>query len=170
MSYKWFGAILVIGGCGGFGAAIASAYHWELKLLRQLVHILSCMESELQYRLTPLPELCRQAGESNNGILGELFLNLSRELNQQISSDVSGCMNAALKKSPDLPVRLKKILLDLGYTLGKFDLSGQLQGLHAVQTACETERKHLEKNKDIRLRSYQTLGICAGLALVILFV
>ena len=67
MSYRWFGAALVIAGCGGFGFSIASGYKREEGILRQLLRVLNYMEWELQYRLTPLPELCRQAGKESFG-------------------------------------------------------------------------------------------------------
>ena len=169
MNYKWIGAILVIAGCGGLGCSIASKYRQKERQLRQLMDALRYMESELQYRLTPLPELCRYAGKACSGILRDVFLNLSRELNWQTAPDACSCMNAALKRSRDLPPSLRRLLLQLGHTLGRFDLQGQIKGLQSVQASCETELDKLAQNRDIRLRSYQTLGLCAGAALAILF-
>lgn len=169
MNYKWIGAVLVIVGCGGFGFSLASAHRRKEQLLRQLIRALQYMECELQYRLTPLPDLCRQTGKEANGALREIFLNLARELDWQVSPDAYSCMIAALKKSHELPGNLKKLFLQLGRSLGRFDLHGQLLGLEAVRNACEKELEVLNKNRDARLRSYQTLGLCAGAALAILF-
>ena len=47
MSYRWFGAALVIAGCGGFGFSIASGYKREEGILRQLLRALNYMEWEL---------------------------------------------------------------------------------------------------------------------------
>lgn len=170
MNAKWIGAILVIAGCGGFGFSMAANHKRQEKMLCQLIRILRYMECELQYRLTPLPDLCRQAGKEARGALRDVFLNLSRELDWQVSPDACSCMSAAIKKTNDLPVNLRKLLLQLGHTLGRFDLPGQLRGLQAVTVSCEDELKKLENNRDVRLRSYQTLGLCAGAALAILFV
>lgn len=169
MNYKWMGAVLVVAGCGGFGFSIAASHRRKAKLLRQLIRALGYMECELQYRLTPLPELCRLTAKEVTGILRDVFLNLARELDWQISPDAGSCMSAAVRKSPDLPVNLKEHLLNLGHTLGKFDLEGQLQGLQAVRSACEEDLKLLDMDGENRLRSYQTLGLCAGTALAILF-
>lgn len=169
MSYKWIGAILVIGGCGGFGFSLAANYLRQERMLRQMVRTMQYMRWELGYRLTPLPELCRQAADNPGGMLRDVFLNLARELDWQSSPDVPGCMRAALKRSRDLPRNVRRILLQLGHCLGRFDLQGQLQGLEAVQAACEGELSVLHKDRDVRLRSYQTLGLCAGAALAILF-
>lgn len=169
MSYKWLGALLVITGCGGFGLSLAAGYRRQEKLLRQMIQILHYMENELQYRLTPLPELCRQAGKEVSGILGDVFLNLARELDWQAAPDVCSCMSEAIKRSSELPMGLRKHLILLGRTLGRFDLPGQLQGLQAVCSTCEEELKVFRQDRESRLRSYQTLGLCAGAALAILF-
>lgn len=169
MSYKWMGAILVIAGCGGFGFSIAAGCRREERLLRQLIQALQYMQWELQYRLTPLPELCRQTGKAASGVVRDIFLGLARELDWQASPDVSGCMSAALKRNRELPRNLKRLFLQLGHCLGRFDLQGQLLGLESVRAACEGELAVLNKNRDVRLRSYQTLGLCAGAALAILF-
>lgn len=169
MTYQYLGALLVITGCGGFGFSLAAVHRKKERLLQQLIQVLHYMETELQYRLTPLPELCRQAGKEIDGILSVVFLNLARELEWQTAPDVCSCMAEALRKSCDLPVCLRKHLLRLGQTLGRYDLPGQLQGLQAVQVDCEGELAALHKDKDLRLRNYQTLGLCAGAALAILF-
>lgn len=168
MTYKWIGAILVITGCGGFGFSMASGYRRQEMMLKQLIRVLQLMENELQYRLSPLPELCRQAGKEAGGILGDVFLNLARELDWQAAPDVCSCMSEAIRKSCDLPVNLRKHLVRLGHTLGRFDLPGQLQELQAVRSDCEKELELFHKNRNVRLRSYQTLGLCAGAALAIL--
>lgn len=156
-------------GCGGMGISIAKNHTNQEKLLRQLIRALQVMECELKYRLTSLPELCRLGGREVSGGLKDVFFHLGRELDRQSSVDADGCMRAALRQSRDIPANVRKLLLQLGRMLGRFDLSGQLQGLDAVKAACQLELQNLSKDRDVRIRSYQTLGLCAGAALVILF-
>lgn len=170
MTYKWIGAILVVAGCGGFGFSLASAHRREIQLLRHLNICVQYMQCELKYRLTPLPDLCRQAGRECGGVMKAVFGDLSRELERQISPDVSGCMATAVRNHRDqLPGSVRKLLFRLGKSLGRFDLPGQLRGLESVSAACMEELAVLNQNRDIRFRNYQTLGLCAGIALVILF-
>lgn len=170
MTYKWIGAVLVLVSCGGFGFAIASGYRQEEQRLRQLLRALQYMECELQYHLTPLPDLCRQAGMETSGSVREVLNKLAGELENQVAPDVSSCMRAAIEDCQDFSRRFRRLMLQLGRTLGRFDLAGQIQGLQAVQASCIQEQKALEQNRDMRLRSYRTLGLCAGAALAILFV
>ena len=170
MTYKWIGAVLVIVGCGGFGFAMAAAHRQEERRLGQLLRALQYMQCELQYHLTPLPELCRQAGAEAAGDIGQVFRRLAQELETQSFPDAASCMRAAIEKGPDLSPGCRRLLVQLGRSLGRFDLAGQLQGLQAVKAACREQRRRLEKDREVRLRSYRTLGLCAGAALAILFV
>ena len=168
MGYKWIGAILILGSCSGCGFAIAAGKRREERLLRQLMGILQFLEAELQYRLTPLPELCRMAAGECKGTLQTVFLNLYRELTWQKLPDAGSCMYAALRRTGELPAGVRRPLVQLGHTLGRFDLPGQIQGIRAVRERCEESLEALRKNRDERLHSYQTLGVCTGAALAIL--
>lgn len=168
MGYKWIGAILIVLSCSGCGFAIAAGKRREEKLLTQLMGVLQFMEAELQYRLTALPELCRMAAGECRGILQTVFLNLYRELTWQKMPDAGSCMYAALQRTGEIPSRVRRSLVQLGHILGRFDLPGQLEGIRSLRKRCEDSLESLRKNRDERLRSYQTLGICAGAALAIM--
>lgn len=170
MAYKWIGACLIIASCGGFGLMLCALHKNEEWMLRQLVAALDDMECELQYRLTPLPDLCRNAGGHSKGCIRSFLLSLAEELEYQINSDVSASVNIALQKAGPLPEKTKLNIIQLGNSLGRFDLDGQLKGLEAVRHRCREDLQELTEDKTVRLRSYQTLGLCAGAALVILFI
>jgi len=170
MSFKCIGAILVLCGCSFAGFSMCAAYRREERQLRQLLSALDYMVCELQYRVTPLPELCRQAADHRDGFVGQLFFNLAAELEAQVSPDVQCCLAAAAARSGTLSGRLEEAICILGSSLGRFDLQGQLQGLETVRTYCRTQLDQMAEGRDTRLRSYQTLGLCAGAALAILFV
>ena len=170
MNIKWVGAIFILVACGGFALKIVTAYLHEERTLRQLIRLLDYMSSELQYRLTPLPELCRQVAAEGSGILSSVFLQLARELEDQITPDVYRCMLAAIAKIKTIPGKTKTELELLGKSLGRFDLQGQIKGLDTVRINCRQTLDSLNQNRDTRLRGYQTLALCAGAALVILFI
>lgn len=170
MEYRWIGAILIVAACSGCGFSIAAGKRKEERLLLQLLQILQLMESELRYRLTPLPDLCRMAAGEAKGTLRVVFLNLYRELSWQKLPDAGSCMSAAIQRTGDISGRVRRLLVQLGQTLGRFDLEGQLQGIQAVGKRCEESLESIRKNRDERLRSYQTLGICGGAALAIILI
>lgn len=170
MIFKWIGALLVIVGCGGAGVAMAAAYRREERELRRLTAGLDYIACELQYHLTPLPDLCRQAGSEIGGAAGKGLVSLSTELESMVHPDVESSMVDALCHCPEISGRVKEAFLLLGCCLGRFDTEGQLQGLSAVRDHCRRELETMSSGKENRLRSFQTLGICAGAALAILFI
>ncbi len=164
---KWLGAILIVGGCGGFGCSLAAGVRREMRLLKALLSVLTHMECQLRYQLTPLPELCRSVPA--RGLLGKVMGSLARCLEEAMAPDVRTCMAWAIRKSGDVPPKVRRLLLELGDTLGRFDLAGQLTSLEAIRADCQRQLEALSNDQDLRLRSYTTLGLCAGAAAVILF-
>lgn len=167
---KWIGAVLIIMGCGGTGFSLAASHRRQEWELRQFMASLDYMQCELQYRLTPLPDLCRQTAAQTAGAVRKLFTVLANELEDQIAPDVHHCILAAVSKTPDLQIGTVEIAKDMGRTLGRFDLDGQLRGLEYARQECRRRLEALSENRDVRLRSYQTLGLCAGAALALLFI
>ena len=169
MMLKIIGALLIVTGCGSVGFSMAAAYRREEAALQQLISALDYMGCELQYRLTPLPELCRSAAKGISGPVSNVLHNLARELESQIAPDAATCMHAALSATKKLPGKVKENLRQLGVSLGRFDLHGQLSGLETIRSRCRRELDMLSEDRSQRLRSYQTLGLCVGSALAILF-
>lgn len=170
MNYQIIGAACVISACGGFGFILAAHHVQCIQLVRQLIGALDYMACELQYRSTALPQLCRDTALQCKGRIKLLFTFLSDELELQISPNVSYCMEAAIERSGDFPKCVQQIFHMLGQSFGNFDLSGQLKGLEAARKECRELLQTLLVNKDTRVRSYQTLGLCAGAAIAILFI
>lgn len=168
MNVKLIGAILILGGCSSIGWLIAAAHLREERYLCRLISILEFMTCELQYKLTPLPQLCTMAAIDQGAALSEVFNDLAVELEAQISPDAERCMGSVLVKHSGLPKNTVYALQQLGASLGKFDLQGQIKGIGAVIAECRRRLDSLTRNKESRLRSYRTLGICAGAAIVIL--
>lgn len=170
MQLKWIGAILVVAGCGSWGLMLAAAYQRQESGLHKLSELLRMMQWELRYRLTSVPDLCRMAAKQTSGLLRCFFLDLARDLDRNTEPDVNECMASVLKRYQNIPPKVIRVLRQLGRNLGRFDLEGQLEGMSYVIGECNKELQSLKKDREIRLRSYQTLALCAGCGLVILFI
>ena len=170
MNIRWIGAALIIISCGGIGFRIANEQLKTERMLRELIRIFDYMECELQYRLTSLPQLCRQAAGSERSTIRKVFGLIAEELEGQISPNTEQCVRTAVCRINKLPEVVSQIFYQMGMSFGVFSLEGQLKALKSVRDECKKTLDNLLVNKDNRLRSYQTLGICAGAAIVILFV
>lgn len=169
MTLKLVGAFFVLFGCGSCGFSIAASEKREEYALRQIVRALEYMDCDLQFHQSPLPQLCSNTAVILSGQVRCLFETLAKYLNEQAAPDASCCMRSAIKEHQDLPKRVQTAMQDLGDTLGLFDLPGQLKGIASVKALCYEGIRELSENRASRLRSYQTLGLCTGAALAILF-
>jgi len=170
MNLKVLGAVLVIAACGGCGFMIAFRYVTRIQMMENIAASLEFMISDLQYHATPLPQLCRQAGKRCNGKVGKIMIALAEELDAQISPNAAFCMASVLDRSGSIEPIIYTTMMELGNQLGLFDLPGQIRGLEQCRAHCASKLKEMNRDKTSRLRSYQTLGLCAGAAIAILFV
>ena len=166
---RLMGAALLMAGCGGVGFSLAAAHRKETGMLRRLIRGVQEMEWELRYRMTALPDLCRIAGDAAGGALRDIFRELADMLDRREVTEITGCVNGILQNR-ELPRRVRRNMKQLGRSLGRFDLEGQLEGLQLVRQQCRKDLQELEENSADRLRNYQTLALCAGAALAILFI
>ena len=170
MTARILGAILILIGCGGAGFLLAAACKRETAALKSFIESLNLMESELRYRKTPLPFLCHYIAATQNGIIKTYFLHLKNELQQQIQPDASTCAFIALNKMPQMPKSLKDTISQFARSLGEFDVEGQLLGIQAVRNEATMRLSHMTKDQAQRMKNYRTFGICAGAAIIILFI
>lgn len=170
MMLKIIGVCCIMLGCGGYGFYLAYVYRMQIKMLRQLITALDYMECELLYRQTPLAEMLKKAANCTSGRLNLALIGLANELDLQLSPDAATCMATALRNAGELPAGIYDALVLLGRSMGTFDSEGQLKGIRAVRTECENHEKNYLNSQDSRVHMYQTLGVCAGAAIVILLI
>jgi len=170
MTTRILGALLILIGCTGFGFFLAAAYKREMQTIRNFIEAMEFMENELSYRKTPLPLLCRYIAAAQSGAVKLFFLNLEKELQLQISPDATICAELALSKTPQMPRQTKELICKLSRTLGKFDADGQLLGIQSVKKDASLRLARMCVDQEQRIKNYRTLGICAGVAFIILFI
>lgn len=161
---------MIIIGCGGFGFRIAAIQKRDEYLLVQMINVLDFLCCELQCRMTPLPQLCKLASQECKGMLSRIFLGFSKQLEMQLCPDAQTCMQAVISQFPDIPEVTSIALNRLAHSFGRFDIEGQLEGIENIRQECKRSLATMLDNRDARLRTYQTLGLCTGAALVIIFI
>ena len=170
MTIRIIGALLIVVGCSGVGFLASAMYKKEVAALKTFLESLDMMESELRYRKTPLPELCRYIAAVQNGSVKAFYLSLAREFQQLSQPDAEACVAMALEKTSQMPQQTKDMVQMLGHSLGKFDVEGQIIGIQSVRSEAQLRLSRLCADQEQRLKSYRTLGVCAGAARAILFI
>lgn len=170
MYIKIIGALMIIIACGGIGFKITVAHRKTEKMMGTLLSGIQFIQQELQYRMSPLPEILLQTGKHCSGIVGQFFNLFSEELERQISPDTTYCVEAALRRLGDVPSPVRQGMVLLGKSLGHFDVIGQLKMLESVYAQCNEMLIALATNQDVRLRNYRTIALCTGVTVAIIFI
>ena len=146
---KLLGTAMIVLGSGSAGFGFARAVRAQLRQLNALLAALEAMKGEIEYRLTPLPELFAALGEGTEPVTAAFF---------------RGCA-AMMEADRALPPQL---VLGRAFSLGKFDLGGQVRAIELAQERLRAELAEVQAGSRARCRSYETIGICAGLALAVI--
>lgn len=165
---KIVGSLMMIVGCWAVGYGMCSSHRRQIRAMEQLLLALEWMQWELNCNMPVLSRLCRGASQQCSGSVSAVLRKLAEELEGQIVPHPAACMMAAMNAVPGLPAAAGEQLSLLGQSLGCFDLQGQLSALEAAGQRCGLVLEGLRRKQQEKAGNFQTLGICAGVALVIL--
>ena len=170
MILRIIGSVLILGGSGVFGLMLAASYRKGVSALSEFIEIINSIECDLQYKASSLPAILKNIALNKRGVVHEFCRKLSEELDAQVQPSVYHCVQATLKKEANLPETTAKLIEKLGHSLGKFDIDGQVIELHALRKEAELLKEKMIAEQEQKLRSYKTLALCAGAAIVIIFI
>lgn len=170
---KLIGSLLILTSAAGMGLSFSAdlkKHCMELRLLKQLIYML---RGEIKYTKTPLPEafsnmadrlpepfgpFLRETAEEMRGMEGKSFCELWRE---QVEKCLSGTR---------LTKEEREQLGDLGEVLGYLDLEMQLSSLELYLERLELCIREAQETMAAKQKLYQSLGVAAGIFLVILLI
>lgn len=164
---KLVGVIFVVVGSTGAGVTMAFGVHRALETARQLRAALERMKNEIACRRTALPELMELLSKES-GYLSPLFGGIAEQLRLRQEASVYAIVRKCLAAAPPLPGEVGRILLDLAPGLGQYDVQCQLYSLDLAAGQAQALIERCQSEQKGRVKSYCTLGICAGLALGIM--
>lgn len=169
---KWLGASFIMIAMTLLGFVSAKRFRDRPRQLRQLKVALQSLEAEIVYGLTPLSEACDHIARQIAEPIATLFGQFSKEL--QAGEQTANCAwekaldacweDAALKSSE------KEVLLQFGATLGQHDRQHQQKHIRLAIAHLEREEVEAKDEQSRYEKMLKSLGLLAGLLLVILFI
>lgn len=167
---KALGMIFVIVGTSGVGFSMAISVKRTTAVLQQLLSALELMKHEISYKKTPLPELMRIVSLSSKGGVADFFGRVASDCYQRQEASVNAIVKKCLAETPAsvFPSNVRQILLNWGNGLGKYDVTGQLCAIDLANERLRALLNQYQAEQTSRMRSYCTLGVCAGLAIAII--
>ena len=167
---KLIGLSLILAASGAVGAGLAGTVRRQQAQTLALIDALLRIRHELQYRLTPLPEIFAALGGSRNREIAEFFSRLAALLSSAQTCTVGYACRQALARGLSLSSAARGTILSLFDSLGRYDLEGSVQALDLALSRLREEVKALQNSAAARCRTYLTLGVCTGLAAAVILI
>lgn len=167
---KLLGAVLILAAGTAFGFAKANAYARRPRQIRQLIHALQRLETDMTYGHTPLPEaLLRMAGQLGPPLSG-MIRAAAEPLLSASGLTAAESWSAALKtygKQTDLSPNEREVLGQLGLTLGISDREDQAKHLRLAVSLLQDEEQAARDDQKRYEKMWRSLGALAGAFVVI---
>lgn len=138
--------------------------------LRKFLMAVTLLKNEISVCKTPLPQAFALMAAAADGAAERLFSYIACELNKRRWVTVTTAMEQGIQLNPMLAKEgdLCDILRFMAVGIGKYDKSSQMVTLDRTITALETMIDQAEKERGLKNKTYEALGLCAGLSLAIL--
>lgn len=167
---KWIGALLLLGTTTWAGFEWSKRLSDRPKHIRQLINALQILEAEIVYSQLPLQKAFSVMGKQLPQPASDLFKQLTAQLEQKGNNlpDVWRTTVEAWTLKANLAKNEKDILLQFGATLGQHDFTQQKKH---IQLALHHLEREMQEARDQHLKYAKlakSLGVLAGLFLIIL--
>ena len=121
-------------------------------------------------QLTPLAQLFSGLSACRQKDVAAFFAEAGRALSAQPYCTVPVCFKRGFQQVRGFRPGDESVqaLYGLSLNLGRFDLESQLAAIERTKASVTAALLALQGQKRARCRSYETIGICAGLALAVM--
>lgn len=138
--------------------------------LRKILMAVTLLKNEISVCRTPLPQAFALMAASTDGYAEQLFSYIACELNKRRWITVTAAMEQAILLNPLFlkDEQLCGILRSMAAGIGKYDKSSQITTLDRTIAALEEMIDRAEKERGLKSKTYEALGLCAGMSLAIL--
>ena len=171
MLFKGILCILILLAGVGIGQLKAKSFDNRLYHLQELITMLKVLESEMKYRMDPLPDLLLRVSRIKGGMSESLLSTAGRLAKIHASHDFSECWKEAVEtayQESSLNKEDIRIITDLGIELGKTDLENQTGMFRRTVSLLEAQAVEAAEEKKIKGKMYKSLGTAVGALIVIL--
>lgn len=167
---KLFGGFLVVCASAWVGFGAAKTIRSLENNLHEMRSALEYMKCELLYTTDRYSDLCRKLAHNSTGKVSAFFHALET-MSSLDGYEPIGSTSKAMKSSGlRIPPAAEYAVEQLFDGFGRCDMNGQLQKISLCSAAIEQQSEQISKSAETRCKTYETVGICAGVALMILVI
>ena len=165
-------AAVIIFGCSACGFLKARQYQDRVLLLSDFIRTVAVLGVEMEYRREALPDLFRRLeknGSCAGSFFGEVRARYENEAGLSLSECWEGALNHVYGSCPMSDADLS-VFREFGEQLGKCGIAGQEQMIRVTIVRLEELLAEARAEKDVKGKMYFSLGVAAGITIVILLI
>lgn len=173
MLFKGLLCIFILLSGVAIGQLKAKTYDNRVYHLQELITTLKVLESEMKFRMDPLPDLFLRISKITAGMSGKLLETTCQLLKDQNARDFPECWREAVEIAyieSSLTKEDKRILSDLGIELGKTDMGSQYSLFLRTFSLLDAQVAEAIEDKKTKGKMYKSLGSAVGVLVVILLI
>lgn len=170
---KIIGCILVIASSTGMGFFFSNELRCRIDDLKELRKLVALLRGDIRYANTPLPEAISSINRRHDGSFSAFFRYVSEKLHELSGHTFSEIWRNATEKeltNTSLSKKDKLHLIQFGENLGYLDKDMQMNTFDLYISQLEDEIQELSKTAKEKAYLYNTLGIMAGLFIIIIMI
>lgn len=167
---KTIGILMILTASGGFGIGKAAQFYKTVRQLREFRSAIEILKCEINYTLLPLPELCTITANKLSGAPAEFWRKFGTLVQQGVNRERAAAQALEDARGLVLPNDAKMAILELCSALGRYDLDGENRVLQLTGHRLTSALERCDADKKAQAKSYAALGICTGIAIVILMI
>ena len=150
------------------GILKSKKYVYRVEELREFKVALNIFKTKLIFTKEPIQEIFEEIAENSTQNVGNVF-KIANKIMENESAEKS--WNMAIELSIlNITEEDKSILKNMGNLLGMTDVEGQINQIELTEKFLEEQIIKGEKEKQKNEKLYRTLGMTAGLGIVIILI
>lgn len=170
---KIIGCILVIASSTGMGFFFSNEMKCRIDDLRELRKLIGLLRGDIRYANTPLPEAISSITRRHSGNYDTFFGFISSKLRELSGHTFSEIWKEGVEKQladTSLSKKDKLHMIQFGENLGYLDKDMQMNTIDQYISQLEDEIKELSKTVKEKAYLCNTLGIMAGIFIIIIMI
>lgn len=150
------------------GVLIAKRYQNRVRELKEMKTALAIFTTKIKLTYEPIPQIFEALGNGENSNISNIFQKASQKMKELPAGQA--WLEALTMESTNFTKEDIRVLKNLSNLLGKVDLEGQIREIELVDNFLNQQIEKAEEESKKSEKMYKTLGITAGLAMVIVLI
>lgn len=170
MFLQSIGALIVVFSCTVAGICFGKKVVYRIEELEQMQRAMILLKSQIDFLSTPLPEALKEIGLKSGCIVGDLFLEASKEMEKREGERGEQIWKDAVlnwEKKTYLVKQDIDAVIYFGLSIGYLDREQQKASICLLLQYIEITLKQLQQQKKQHQKLYSSMGILGGLLIVI---